>query len=124
MTTADYVVPDWIAETSTDLGVGLAEVVSIMAEPEHRAAVAALAAEGVDPTPPALSVLDAIRAAALAWTWTLDDVLAIGDTIDGHGCVTVVLRRGSRVQHVPVRLVSTPQQIAAQAVTQANGLRS
>jgi hypothetical protein len=100
-----------------------ADIEAIRAEPEHVAAVEALAAEGIDPTPPAPTVVDTIRAAALAWTWTLDDVLAIGETVDGRGCVTVVLRRGSRVQHVPVRLVSVAEPLAARAVEQANGRR-
>jgi hypothetical protein len=69
------------------------------------------------------ATVTAIRQAAAGWTWTADDVYHVGDTPDARGCVTVVLRRGAHVQHVPVRIVSTPQQVGAQAVRQANHRR-
>lgn len=99
------------------------QLAAIQAEDTHRAAVQALAAEGATMRAAGPATVATIRAAAAAWRWTADDVYHVGTDPDGSGCVTVVLRRGAHVARIPVRIVATGEQVAAQAVRQANGRR-
>lgn len=100
------------------------ELAAIQADPAHRAAVAANAVDddaadfGPVVTP---TVKQTVGAMVSRIVWTEDDVYFIGDRPDGHGCVTVTLKRGSIVQTVKVRMTVAEDAIKSYAVGRANG---